>query len=184
MVVQNKLHDPYCRTPRDRKSASARKYPKSKLFLVRSRFPRTVYITLSHPPGPIIHGWYLQSWNSAGAKEVGGGNISLKSFPKTYGSVLALAPSWLSSNRAWKTGPRGCDKTPSSTVCIPPGGTVVLKRNMSRGNSLSDELRDLVRCLVLKLCQKIRLYGNLWWMNERTVDWRQLQKYPHVRQIR
>ena len=33
--------------------------------------------------------------------------------------------------------------------------------NMSRGNSQSDELRDLVRCLVLKLCQKIRLYGNL-----------------------
>ena len=27
-------------------------------------------------------------------------------------------------------------------------------------NSLSDEL-DLVRCLVLKLCQTIRLYGNL-----------------------
>ena len=35
-----------------------------------------------------------------------------KCFPKTYGSVLALlallAPSWLSSNRAWKTAPGGC----------------------------------------------------------------------------
>ena len=27
--------------------------------------------------------------------------------------------------------------------------------------SLSDDFRDLFRCLVLKLCQKIRLYGNL-----------------------
>ena len=33
--------------------------------------------------------------------------------------------------------------------------------DMQRGNYLSDELRDLVRCLVLELCQTIRLYGNL-----------------------
>ena len=33
-----------------------------------------------------------------------------ESFPKMYRSVLALAPSGLSSNRAWKTAPGGCDK--------------------------------------------------------------------------
>ena len=42
-----------------------------------------------------------------------------ESFPKTYRSVLALAPSWSSSNRAWKNAPGGCaihNRTPSYTV--------------------------------------------------------------------
>ena len=32
-----------------------------------------------------------------------------KSFPRAYRSVLALTPSWLSSDRPWKTAPGGCN---------------------------------------------------------------------------
>ena len=49
---------------------------------------------------------YLHSWNSVGAKKVGVGYLA-ESFPKTYRSVLP--PSWLPSNRAWKTAPGVCD---------------------------------------------------------------------------
>ena len=74
-----------------------------------------LYITLAHP-GPIFHVRYVGSWNSAGAKEIGVRNISPRAF---YGSVLALlAPSWLSSNRAWENRPSSVWYTPCTvSVC-------------------------------------------------------------------
>ena len=54
-----------------------------------------------------------------------------ESFPKAYRSVLALlAPSWLSSNRAWKIAQGGCDilYTPSCT-------TVLAKHSQRRCNA-------------------------------------------------
>ena len=52
--------------------------------------------------------------NSVGAKKTRRWKHLAKSFPKTYGSVLA--PSWLSSNRAWKTAPGGGDIVMSTVV--------------------------------------------------------------------
>lgn len=40
-----------------------------------------VYDVVYHnPPGPIFHGWYIRSWTSVGAKQVGVGNISPGAF--------------------------------------------------------------------------------------------------------
>ena len=64
-----------------------------------------MYIT--HTPGPICHGQYLHSWNSVGVEKGRHWKHLAESFPKAYRSVLAS--SWLSSNRAWKTLPGGCD---------------------------------------------------------------------------
>lgn len=49
------------------------------------------------------------SWNSAGAEKVGALETARRELSdlKTYRSVLV--PSWLPSNRAWKTAPGGCD---------------------------------------------------------------------------
>ena len=58
-------------------------------------------------------------------------NHVAESFPKAYRSVLALlAPSWLSSNRAWKIAQGGCDilYTPSCT-------TVLAKHSQRRCNA-------------------------------------------------
>ena len=74
---------------------------------------RCMCITLT-PLGPVFHGRYLHSWNSAGAEKGLRWNYFAESFPKTYRSVLALAPSWLTSNRALKSALRGCGiHTPS-----------------------------------------------------------------------
>ena len=54
-------------------------------------------ITLT-PLGPVFHGRYLHSWNSAGAEKGLRWNYFAESFPKTYRSVFALAPSWLPSS--------------------------------------------------------------------------------------
>ena len=61
------------------------------------------------PPGPIFQGRYLHScsWSGVGAKKVDVGKHPAESFPKTYRSVLALAPSRLSRNRARITASRG-----------------------------------------------------------------------------
>ena len=78
----------------------------------------TAYASVCHTPpqGRFSRGGYLHSsWNSAtGAKKkrsVLEKSRREKAFrPRIYRSVLALlAPSWLSSNRAWKTAPGGCD---------------------------------------------------------------------------
>ena len=77
--------------------------------------PTTAYDGVCHTPhGPIFHGRYLDSWNSvnsAAAKELGVGTISPRVFRRRivrYVTLLALAPSWLASNRAWKTAPGVC----------------------------------------------------------------------------
>ena len=68
-----------------------------------------VYITLSHPPGPLYHDRYLHSsWNSVGATKVGVGNISPRAFRRRVCRSV-MAPSWLLSNRAWKTAAGVCD---------------------------------------------------------------------------
>ena len=64
-----------------------------------------VYITPL--PGLIFRAQYLHSWSSIGAQKVRPGKHVAESFRKTYRSVLA--PSWLSSSRAGKTAPGGCD---------------------------------------------------------------------------
>ena len=63
----------------------------------------------NQPRRPIFQAGYLHSWNSAVPKWSALGNFS-----KTR--RLALAPSWLSRNRAWKTSRGGCDNTPSHTA--------------------------------------------------------------------
>ena len=75
-----------------------------------------VFMCISHPPGPIFHARYLDRRNSVGAKKVAfetpRGELSEDvSFGiGTYWHLLALSvPSWLSSNRAWKTAPGLCD---------------------------------------------------------------------------
>ena len=65
-----------------------------------------------HTPGPIFHARYLHSRKSVGVKTRRRLKHLAEGFPKTYRSVLA--PSWLSSNRAWKNRPRGLWYTPSS----------------------------------------------------------------------
>ena len=73
----------------------------------------TVYDGVYHTPGPIVHGRYLPSLVGivpVGVKKLCIGNISRRELSKdvrSYRSVLA--PSWLSSNRPWKTAPAGCD---------------------------------------------------------------------------
>ena len=62
-----------------------------------------------HTPGTIFHARYLDSWTKVGGKKSRRRNHLAESFPKAY-LVSVLAPSWLSSNRAWKTAPGGCDK--------------------------------------------------------------------------
>ena len=61
---------------------------------------------------PLLHRFFHgrclhSSWNCVGAYKSWGTKHLVKRFPKTYRSVLA--PSWLSSNRAWKSAPGGCD---------------------------------------------------------------------------
>ena len=70
------------------------------------------------PLGPVFHDLYLHStWNinsSAGANKIGCGNISPRAFRRsivryvTLVTLVALAPSWLSSSRAWKSTEGGC----------------------------------------------------------------------------
>ena len=67
--------------------------------------PGTIYDGVYHIPLGLFS--FLHSWNSVGGKNVGDGKHLAESFPKMYRS--ASAPSWLSSNRAWKTAPGVCD---------------------------------------------------------------------------
>ena len=71
-----------------------------------------VYHTpISHPPGPIFHARYQylhSSWNRCRCPKARRSKHLVESFPKTCRSVSPLlAPSWLPSNRAWKTTPGG-----------------------------------------------------------------------------
>ena len=101
---------------------------------------RVIRLCISPPPWPIFHARYLHSWNSVGAQEAGVGNVSpRREFRRrTYRSLLS--PSWLSSNRAWKT--------------VPGGGVIytvlcgrVNRKCTTRSQAASSYLQSLARSL-------------------------------------
>ena len=99
--------------------------------------------------------WHMQTWHTAHAPELGGqhsSNLSLHRESKSCGE-----PCKKKANEKKKT--------------IAGAQTRVLKLKAAPklfwpAACFSFNVwwvRDLVRCLVLKLCQQIRLYGNLQW---------------------
>ena len=80
------------------------------------------------PLGRFFHVRRIDSWNSVGAQKnkIGVGNVSARAFEKDVRICVSfrfvLAPSWLSSNRAWNTSLAGCDTPPplyAGKLCNP-----------------------------------------------------------------